>query len=256
MAVPLFKDKHDKKPFIRAKDFQYIKLITGWAPRIKTPRGIIFCYDKNLLKYIEKRHKVKKYDAYTGVLYTLDDAFGKIAVIGGFGVGAPAAAIVLEEFIGRGVKKFISIGTAGTLQKQHKIGDIIVCAKSLRDEGTSYHYQKPSRFSYPSLSMTKKIEETLAKKGLKYKRGSNWTIDTPYRETIDEVKKYRAEGIDTVDMEASALFAIAKHYGVEIGALFTVSDSLADLEWKPKFHLRKTGKGLENLYEVAIETLL
>jgi len=57
-------------------------------------------------------------------------------------------------------------------------------------------------------------------------------------------------------MEASALFAVAEYRKVEIGALFTISDSLAELEWKPKFHSKKFKKGLQNVFEIAKKVLM
>jgi len=43
--------------------------------------------------------------------------------------------------------------------------------------------------------------------------GSSWTTDAPYRETAEEVAKYRADGIVTVEMEASCLFTVASSVG-------------------------------------------
>ena len=54
-------------------------------------------------------------------------------------------------------------------------------------------------------------------------------------------------------MEASALFAVAQYRGVEIAALFTVSDSLADLKWHPDFNNPKTLEGLETIYKAALQ---
>ena len=50
-------------------------------------------------------------------------------------------------------------------------------------------------------------------------------------------------------------FSSLAYRDVELGAIFTISDSLAELEWKPKFHLKKTRKGLELLYKIAIDCL-
>ena len=131
----------------------------------------------------------------------------------------------------------------------------MVCEKAIRDEGTSHHYLKYSKYAYASKRLTKKIMESLEKLKQKYFVGTSWTIDAPYRETIAEAKQYQKEGVATVEMEASALFAVAQYRNVELGAIFTISDSLAELEWKPKFHLKKTKKGLEILYKVAIDVL-
>ena len=57
-------------------------------------------------------------------------------------------------------------------------------------------------------------------------------------------------------MEASALFSVAQYRKVEMGAVFTISDSLAELEeWTPQFHSIETQGGLETIYKVAVETL-
>jgi uridine phosphorylase len=132
----------------------------------------------------------------------------------------------------------------------------MLCEKAIRDEGTSHHYIKPSKYAYASKTMTVKIRKALEKRKQRYVIGTSWTIDAPFRETVAEAKKYQKEGVATVEMEASALFAVAEFRNVELGAIFTISDSLAELEWKPKFHLKKTSKGLEKLYAVAIDALL
>ena len=76
------------------------------------------------------------------------------------------------------------------------------------------------------------------------------------RETVAEARHYQAEGVATVEMEASALFAVAAFRGVEMGAMFTVSDSLASLKWKPEFHSELTQKGLETIYRAAVHALM
>ena len=109
--------------------------------------------------------------------------------------------IALEELIAFGVKRFISIGTAGTLQKDIKVGDLIVCEKAIRDEGTSYHYLKPSKYAYASKEMTKRIKNALDALEQKYFVGTSWTIDAPYRETVVEARQYQKEGVATVEMK-------------------------------------------------------
>jgi len=183
----------------------------------------------------------------------LKDSKNQIAVTTRFGIGSPMIASHMEELIAFGVKKFLIIGSAGSLQKNLKVGNIIVCDKAIRDEGTSHHYFKSGKYAYASKSLVKKAEEVLKKSKIKYTKGASWTIDAPYRETVAEVKKYQKEGVLTVEMEASAAFAVAKYRGVEAGAIFTVSDYLGELDWKPKFHL--TAKYLKKLFKVAKEVL-
>lgn len=224
--------------------------------KFKAPKGVIFCYSKKLMQLVLENHRVTKVERFGGEMYLINDTDKQVAIIGKFGIGAPIVATVLEELIAFGVKRFISIGTAGTLQKDIKVGDLVVCEKAIRDEGTSYHYLKPSKYAYASKKITENIKKSLDKLGIKYIVGTSWTIDAPYRETVAEAKKYQSEGVATVEMEASALFAVAQYRNVEIGAIFTASDSLAELKWKPSFHFKKTKISLETLYRVSLEVLL
>jgi uridine phosphorylase len=255
MPFPNLKNKHAEDAMFSPKEFiAYAKKQGKYKFRV--PERVILCYEKSLLKHILENHSVTKINSSYGDTYLINETRGKILIIGNFGIGAPIATIVLEEFIELGAKKFISIGTAGTLQKGVKIGDFMVCEKAIRDDGVSYHYLKSSKYAHASKELTKNIINSMEKLKQKYIVGTSWTIDAPYRETVAEARQYQKEGITTVEMEASALFAVAKYRNVELGAIFTISDSLAELEWKAKFHLKKTKKGLETLYKVAVDALL
>lgn len=238
------------------KDFLDYQKKREKSDKFNPPDGVIFCYSKKLMDYVLENHKTTKVQIFHGEMYLLKETKNKIAIIGKFGIGAPAVATLLEELIAFGVKRFISIGTAGTLQKHLNIGDLVVCEKAIRDEGTSYHYLKASKYAYASKKITERIKKSLDALGQKYFSGTSWTVDAPYRETIAEARQYQKEGVATVEMEASALFAVAQYRGVEMGAMFTISDSLAELQWLPKFHSMKTRGGLEALYKVALAALL
>lgn len=223
--------------------------------KFKPPEGVILCYSKKLLEHVLKRHKTTKVQRFYGEMYLLNETKNKIAVVGKFGIGAPVVATLLEELIAFGVKRFVSIGTAGTLQKKLRVGDLVVCEKAIRDEGTSYHYLKSSKYAYASKEMTERIENALDSLEQEYTVGTSWTIDAPYRETVAEARQYQKEKVATVEMEASALFAVAQYRRAQIAAMFTISDSLAELQWSPKFHFKKTRGGLEILYKAALAAL-
>lgn len=252
MGFPNFKNKKDDSIYTPSQYMAYKKRI-GKYPRFKAPIGVIFCYNKELFGFILKNHKTTKADGLYSNMFLLDETKSKVAVIK-LGVGSPLAAKRMEELIAFGVKRFISIGTAGSLQKEVSIGSLVVCEKAIRDEGVSHHYLKPSKYSYPSKTMVAKIKKSLV--NTKYFSGTTWTIDAPYRETISEIKRYQKEGVLTVEMEASALFAVGQYRNVRVGAIFTISDSHAGLQWMPKSHSKRTKKSLEILYKAATDVLL
>ncbi|OGQ33534.1 MAG: hypothetical protein A3A72_08675 [Deltaproteobacteria bacterium RIFCSPLOWO2_01_FULL_38_9] len=170
-------------------------------------------------------------------------------------VGAAKAGIELEVLVALGIKKFIAIGSAGSLQEHVTTGDICLPTKAIRDEGTSYHYMSPSKYSYPTLPLFKALKKILQKKNFTYFAGPTWTTDAPYRETIRKILTYRKEGCLTVEMEAASLFAIAKHRKVSLVSILNISDELTGTHWKPNFHHKKHQQSKEKLIEAAIETL-
>ena len=258
MGFPNFKNKHSHDSMITPAEVEKYRNRTGRKPKYKCPKGIIFVYDEGLFKHIKENHPVRKVENISpqGETYLLKETKEKIAVIGHFGVGSPAAVIKLEAHIQQGVKRFVSIGTAGTLQKEIKIGDVMVCEKSIRDEGASHHYKKYSKYAYAGKEITVDIVSELQKNNIKHFVGTSWTIDAPYRETVEEAKHYQKEGVSTVEMEASSLFTVAEYRKVQLGSIFTISDSLAELQWKPKFKTKRTSQGLEKIFNTAVNVLL
>ncbi len=255
MTFPNFPNKYDEKPLLKAKDFWDYKKKIGSIPEIDPPIGVILCYSSKLLNFIINNHSVKKIEHVFGdFFYVLDEGGSQIGICGGFGIGGPMVGILLEELTAFGIKKYISIGTAGSLQNDLKLGSIIVCDKAIRDEGVSHHYLQPEKYAYPSQSLTNHLVHEIKELNIDYIKGSSWTIDAPYRETIAEVKHYQKEGILTVEMEAASIFAVAKHLNVEAGAIFTISDYLSEEEWELHFHL--TDEHLQKLFSIAKNALL
>lgn len=251
MVFPHFKNKYEHEAFVKPSDYLEYKKRMGRYPKIKIPENVLICYSRRFLNYYIKNHKMKRVEEVPREFYLVNETKSQVALLGGFGIGAPAVVNVMEELIALGVKKFISIGEAGSLQKNIRIGDIVVCDRAIRDEGTSHHYLKYSKYAYPSKDLIEKIKLAFQKYKIKYFTGTNWSQDAPYRETVKEVEHYQKEGVATVEMEASAIFALGKYRKVDVGAIFTISDSLAGLKWDLKFHMSK--KNFETLFKVAIE---
>ena len=193
-----------------------------------------------------------------------EDAEGRVGVYGGFGIGAPIAALQLEDLIAFGVRRVVSIGTAGSLQPDLEVGDLVVCERALRelfeslgDMGiTPVFFDLPSdREALASPSLTNRLRAALDAQGRAHRVGVTWTTDAPYRETIAEVRSYQAEGVLTVEMEAAALFTVAACRDVQLAAAFSISDTLAELTWEPRFGSPETRSGLEALYCASLDAL-
>jgi len=60
-----------------------------------------------------------------------------VGLLGRLGIGAPAATTAVEELAALGTSAVVSVGTAGTLQRDLKPGDLVLCEAAVRDEGVS-----------------------------------------------------------------------------------------------------------------------
>ncbi len=56
------------------------------------------------------------------------------------GMGCPSVDIIVGELLRLGAHRFLRVGTAGTLQKQIRPGDLVIASGAVRDEGTSDAY--------------------------------------------------------------------------------------------------------------------
>ncbi|MGP8072619.1 MAG: nucleoside phosphorylase [Thermoplasmata archaeon] len=159
------------------------------------------------------------------------------------GVGGPAAVIRCEEMAAVGTREFIGVGFAGALSAALHPGDVVVCDRAIRDEGTSHHYAHPNVAARASVPLTRWVTQALSEADLPFQTGESWTTDAPYRETGMELRHYRGKGVLTVEMEASALFILGRHRGLHVASVLVVSDVLTDKEWLPHFH--RVGDKLE-----------
>ncbi len=248
MSLPHITEKYQSRSVFEPQNYiEYQR--KKYDKKLIVPSLIIFCYQSSLLKLIKEKFNTKQGERCLLVSYKDKE----IGVCASFGVGSPRAVLALEDMIAMGGKHFISIGSAGSLQREMAIGDVVLVDRSIRDEGCSHHYVPSEKFAYASTKMVSALENSLEDKEIRFAKGSSWTTDAPYRETIEEVSRYQKEGVLTVEMEAAALFAVAKYRQVEMGSLLMISDSLADLRWDPRFaDIRE--KQLE-LFEVAIDAL-
>lgn len=168
-------------------------------------------------------------------------------------VGSAAAAQLLDWLIGYGAREIISAGSCGALEDLPE-NTFLIPKKALRDEGTSYHYMKPSRYVDVNKDALIAIEKTLKDHGLKYVEVISWSTDGFYRETREKVLYRKEEGCSVVEMECAALAACAQMRGAIWGQILFTADSLADIE---KYDERNWGgDSFEYALKLCLDTLI
>ena len=244
MPFPNLEGKHAGRPYVTARRLLDYHESLG-NRRTAAPRAVVLTWQARLEGLVrERRDHQEVHGAGAGsVLLRLTPDLG----LARLPIGAPAAAIAVEELSARGTELFIGAGSAGAIDERLAAGDLVVCSAALRDEGTSHHYAPPEPFAVPDARLTARLREALPAAA----HGPSWTTDAPYRETAQEIAKYRAEGILTVEMEASCLFTVAKKTGTAAAAAFTVADALHGEQWEPHFGSPDVTQGLWTLFETA-----
>ncbi|WP_266074894.1 nucleoside phosphorylase [Haladaptatus caseinilyticus] len=250
---PNLREKYGAEPVITPKAHSEYRQSKTEGDAVEPPQAVIFCYSNALMRYFTDIYEGREVSHYYGDLFLFADTGHSVGVMGNFGIGAPTTAMLMDELIADGVEAFLSVGIAGSLDDSIEMGDFILCDKAIRDEGTSHHYVESEKFAHASESFTAKLKELLKNRDETFHVGPSWTTDAIYRETKAEIERYADEGVLTVDMEASAVFAVATHRGVDAGSIFVISDYLGLSEWEPKFHMTK--EDLHHLGDTAKEML-
>lgn len=200
---------------------------------IKLPKKAVFAFlDEHIERYA-KEHNAIKVSEFTSEtknypIYIVNHK-GENVCLCQAPVGAAPATQILDWLIGYGVEEIITGGCCGALADFQENVFIVPC-KALRDEGTSYHYMKPSRFVEINKVAMKAIEKTILEHGLQYREVITWSTDGFYRETKDKVAYRKQEGCEVVEMECSALAACAAFRNVIWGCILFTADTLADTE--------------------------
>jgi len=173
---------------------------------------------------------------------------GKSVVVTMIGAGASRSVSLAEPLFGGGVKTMLALGATGSLQPRVRIGDYVVPKGAIREEGTSFHYLPPEYEATADNRATRALIAAAEKTGRPVHAGRLWTTDAPYREFAGKVRSYAEQGVLGVDMETSALMALADFRAAEVGLVLTVSDHVFDTEWPNIF---KTEEFTANLAETA-----
>ncbi|WP_336328036.1 nucleoside phosphorylase [Halovenus sp. HT40] len=181
---------------------------------------------------------------------------GRELTICSTGIGSPSAAIAAEELEAVGVETLLRVGTTGALQSGIEIGDMIVATGAAKDEGTTKRYEDATVPAVPDYEVLSALVDVSEQREAPVHVGPVATDDAFYAETEAYVSDWEDASLLAVEMEAAALFTIARRKGMRAGAICTVDGNLVEGTQKGETEEDELPAKAKNNVERAIEISL
>jgi uridine phosphorylase len=123
------------------------------------------------------------------------------------------------------------VGSSAGLQTRVKPGDLLISEGSLRNDGTTAAYAHPGYPAVPDLRITVELERhahlIAAREGnFAVHAGISVSDDAFYAETPAWISQLNSLGILNVEMEASAMYVIARLRGLRAAMICSCSSNL------------------------------
>ena len=178
----------------------------------------------------------------------------KAVIASRFGIGAPAAAAQMEHLRALGLRRFFSLGSAGSLEPEKlKAFQGVFIEAAWSEEGCSPHYSGAARPA-PRLAKSPFAEEgkELAAR-LNFQPAASATTGAPYRETKQRIEAWRSLGAGCAEMEAAGLISAAAYYRLPMFCFAVISDLIEKGKWRPYFSdKRLSEKALRALEQILL----
>ena len=181
---------------------------------------------------------------------------GRDVTICSTGIGSPSAAIAVEELAAVGCETFIRVGTTGALQRGIDIGDMVVATGAAKDEGTTQRYEDKAVPAVPDYDVLSALVDAAEANDEAVHVGPVATDDAFYAETDEYVEAWEAAGLQCVEMEAAAIFSLARRKGLAAGAICTVDGNLVEGTQKGETDADELPEKAKNNVERAIDIAL
>ncbi|MCX2818677.1 nucleoside phosphorylase [Haladaptatus sp. F3-133] len=174
------------------------------------------------------------------------------------GVGCPSAAVAVEELANVGAERLVRVGTAGGLQSEMNTGDIVVATAAAKFDGTTERYENVEYPAVASLGIVNSLVNTAEREGQDVHVGPVVTDDAFYAE--DEIAfDWEEARMLAVEMEAAAIFTLARRLGLEAGGILAVDGNLVAGEQKGETEddelSEEAKQGVEREVRVALEAV-
>jgi purine-nucleoside phosphorylase len=177
---------------------------------------------ENFLEGAVRYNTVRNMFGYTG-LYK-----GKNISVQGTGMGIPSSSIYVNELLEvYGCRHLVRIGTAGAINSDIKIRDVVMATSACTDSAVNRHRFNGMDYApAPSFDFMLKAYEAAGRQNIRLLTGPVFSADLFYGDNPDWHKIWARYGVLAVEMEAAGLFTLAAKYKAHSLCLLTISDHL------------------------------
>ena len=152
---------------------------------------------------------------------------GKRVSVMGHGMGMPSIGIYTYELFNfYGVKTIIRVGSAGAIQTDLHVGDLVIAQGACTNSNYASQYELPGTYApIGDFQLLRKAAESCDRMGYAYQVGNVLSSDVFYSEN-PHTDKWVKMGVLAVEMEIAALYMNAVRSGNRALAICTVSDHI------------------------------
>ena len=152
---------------------------------------------------------------------------GKRVSVMGHGMGMPSIGIYTYELFNfYGVKTIVRVGSAGAIQTDLHLGDLVIAQGACTNSNYAAQYELPGTYApIGDFQLLRKAADACDRMGYAYKVGNVLSSDVFYSEN-PHTDKWVKMGVLAVEMEIAALYMNAVRSGNRALAICTVSDHI------------------------------
>jgi purine-nucleoside phosphorylase len=182
---------------------------------------------------------------YTGTYHS------KPVSVMGHGMGIPSIGIYSYELFNfYDVDNIIRVGSAGALQDDLDLKDLVIAMGACTDSNYANQYQLPGTYApIASYTLMQKAIEQAQNKGIKYTVGNVLSSDVFYNANKGANDAWKGMGVLCIEMEAAALYMNAAKAGKNALCILSISDHI----YKGfELSAQERQLGFTNMIEVAL----
>ncbi len=204
-------------------------------------------------KYIAETYltEVKCFNSVRNMLGFTGKYKGKELSVMGGGMGIPSISIYSYELYKfYDVDTIIRIGSAGALQEDIELKDIVMAQGACTDSRFAYQYELPGTFApIADFSLLEKAVAEARALEIPFKVGNVVSSDIFYNAFPDVAKKWADMGALCLEMEAAALYMNAAKLKKKALAILSISDHIIK---GTELSAEERQTGFSNMMEIAL----